>query len=134
MHLCFILFIYLFEETIANFFVFKVSFGTFAWFITYNKIQCLSLTLPGLTILKRRKVRFILGCYESLILACHDSFTGWTNNRRKTYQFDATCLRRQYRKILREQNAFHKTYVPPISWIVTQQLTANENKQSCVLQ
>ena len=61
---------------------------------------------------------------------------GGTESERKTYNFDATCLRPQLRKSMREKKAFHLRYVPPILRLEPMEYvypelndTANQNRQ-----
>ena len=46
---------------------------------------------------------------DSFIFACHDSCIGGE------HYFDAICLRRRLRKLMRKHSAFHMSYVPSIS-------------------
>ena len=86
------------------------------WNITiHNKIQCLSLKLPGWAMSNQTWPRIILACYDSFILASHESYVGKIKRRRKNYNFDTTFLRRQLRKPVEEQKTFHMTHVPSIS-------------------
>ena len=78
-----------------------------------NKIQYLLLRLSGWIMSNKHK--FIFARYGLFILACHDSCISWTEIRRNTYYFDATCLRRQLKMLMNEQNVFHMTHILPIS-------------------
>ena len=80
--------------------------------IYINKIQYLSLTLPDWIMLNHH---FIFALYNLFILTCHDFDINRMKRRWKTYHFDAICLRCQLIKPIREQNSFHKAYIPMIS-------------------